>query len=75
MVTLDTFGYPAQTRVGTWAFWREEMRNSSKHRVLDCNHIIDPREPYRYQVGKVYGESSLFQRYDCDVCMRRDHRY
>jgi hypothetical protein len=72
---LDTFGFPTTDRTGTLAFFREQVRHSIKARTLDCNHRIDPREPYRYEVWKVYGERGVGQRRECDVCKRRDSRY
>ena len=70
---IDTFGYP--TRERAFAFYRHEVRSSRRTRLLDCGHRIDATEPYSYQVGKVNGEHAIFQRYDCDVCMRRGNSY
>lgn len=72
---LDTFGYPALDRTGTWAFFRYETRHSSRTRQLDCGHRIDASEPYEYSVGKLYGSDTLAQWSDCDVCLRRGHSY
>jgi hypothetical protein len=71
-----TDGYEAWERA-QWrrAFERTEIRHSSKRRVLDCNHTIGVREPYRYYVAKLTGMPGVIQRRDCDVCMRRDNRY
>jgi hypothetical protein len=74
-VLLDTFGFPTTDRTGTWAFDRREIRHSVKQRLLDCGHRIDPTEPYEYFVGKLWGETYIVQRRDCDVCMRRGHSY
>lgn len=72
---LDTFGFVTTDRTGTWAFYRYETRHSTSTRSRDCGHRIDPSEPYEYSVGKLYGDSVLVQIRDCDVCMRRGHRY
>lgn len=72
---LDTFGYPTTDRTGTWEFYRYETRHSLMQRILDCGHRIDPAEPYEYAVGKMWGHRRLFQHRECDVCMRRGHKY
>ena len=72
---LDTFGYETLDRTGTWEFYRYETRHSRLPRTLDCGHRIDPTEPYEYAVGKLWGEAGLFQFRECDVCMRRGHKY
>lgn len=38
---------------------------------LDCGHVIDGTEPYRYQVAK-YPDAPLWQRTDCEQCARVD---
>lgn len=60
----------------SWAFWRSETRRTRlKRGPLDCGHVIDSSEPYRYSVGKMVGATVLFQRLDCEFCARVDARY
>lgn len=62
-------------RTGTTAFERAEVRKSSRRRDLQCGHIIDATEPYRYYVAKVIGIEPLLQVTECDFCMRVGTRY
>lgn len=56
-------------------FARTEMRSSSRKRHLDCGHVIDGSEPYRYHVRKERGCSGIIQETACEFCSRQDNRY
>lgn len=47
-------------------------RTRLKRGPLDCGHVIDGTEPYRYQVWKVSGTVGVEQRLDCEFCARVD---
>ena len=57
-----------------FAFARECVRRALLKRRCDCGHWIDGGEPYRYQVWKLAGASSIDQRTDCEFCARGDLR-
>ncbi len=59
-----------------WAFKRSETRRTIlKRGPLDCGHVIDGTEPYRYFVGKFNGDAELIQMRDCEFCARSDLRF
>lgn len=62
-------------REGSWEFYREEMRRSSRTRVLNCNCTIGRGDLYRYAVGKIWRVPGLVQTLICDVCMRHGNKY
>lgn len=62
------------TRQGALAFSRIAYRRCRLKRRLDCGHVIDGSEPYRYQVFKHSGDASITQRTDCETCAREDLR-
>ena len=62
-------------REGSWEFYREEMRHTTKTRILDCNCTIGRGDPYRYSVGKIWRVPGLVQNLICDVCMRHGNKY
>jgi hypothetical protein len=64
-----------QNREGSWEFYREEIRCSSRTRILDCNCTIGRGDLYRYSVGKVWRVPGLVQNLICDVCMRHGNKY
>jgi hypothetical protein len=55
-------------------FSRLERRRTRLKRALDCGHVIDGSEPYRYQVWKMPGTVGVEQRADCEFCSRVDER-
>lgn len=56
-----------------FAFERSCTRRTRlKRGPLDCGHVIDGSEPYRYQVWKVPGTRGVEQRLDCEFCARDD---
>lgn len=57
------------------AFTRTETRCTRLKRRLDCGHVIDGSQPYRYHVFKLNSDTSLNQRTDCEVCARADVSY
>ena len=56
------------------AFARTCTRRARLKRPLDCGHVIDGSEPYRYQVWRVNGDprGAISQRTDCEFCARHD---
>lgn len=57
----------------SFAFERSCTRRTRlKRGPLDCGHVIDGSEPYRYMVWKVPGTVGVEQRLDCEFCSRRD---
>jgi hypothetical protein len=64
-----------QAREGSWEFYREEDRTSSKTRVCDCHCTIGRGDVYRYAVGKVWRVPGLVQTVICDVCRRHGDKY
>jgi len=57
----------------SFAFARSCVRRTRlKRGPLDCGHVIDGSEPYRYQVWKVRGTRGVEQRLDCEFCARVD---
>lgn len=67
--------YSWLARQGALAFSRIAHRRAKLKRRLDCGHVIDGSEPYRYQVWKGNGDAGLTQRTDCEFCARGDSRY
>lgn len=63
---IDEFAY---------AFHRVDLRRTRLKRRLDCGHVIDGSEPYRYVVWKLNADVRISQRLDCEPCARRDARY
>lgn len=58
---------------GRFAFARSCVRHTRlKRGPLDCSHVIDAGEPYRYQVWKLPGTVGVEQRLDCEFCARVD---
>jgi hypothetical protein len=53
-------------------FHREETRHALLKRRLDCGHVIDGSEPYRYSVWKERGRAGVVQSRTCEPCARRD---
>lgn len=58
-----------------FAFHRVDVRRTRLKRRLDCEHVIDGSEPYRYQVFKLNGAERITQRTDCEFCARVDAAY
>jgi len=58
-----------------FAFYRVAVRRARLKRRLDCGHVIDGSEPYRYQVFKIREDVSIMQRLDCEPCARVDGCY
>lgn len=58
-----------------YAFHRVDSRRTRLKRRLDCGHVIDGSEPYRYVVWKLNGDVGITQRLDCETCARRDASY
>jgi hypothetical protein len=56
-----------------FAFHRVDYRHTKLKRRVDCGHVIDGTEPYRYQVWKIRREIALGQRTDCEFCARSDN--
>ena len=60
-------------RADEHAFARSETRRTRlKRGPLDCGHVIDGSEPYRYHVWKVRGTAGVEQRRECEFCARRE---
>lgn len=57
------------------AFERTETRRTRLKRRLDCGHVIDGGEPYRYHVHKVHSAVTLTQLSTCEPCARTDVSY
>lgn len=64
-----------EQRIGTTAFQRFCTRRARLKRTLECGHVVDASEPYRYGVWKLYGDTEISQRRDCEFCARSDIRY
>lgn len=59
-----------------FAFQRSCTRRARlKRGPLDCGHVVDGSEPYRYHVWKVPGSRGVEQRLECEFCARRDARH
>jgi hypothetical protein len=59
------------------AFARTTTRRAKLKKQLDCGHVIDGTEPYRYSVWRRnYDDRGVIhQRTDCEFCARKDNRY
>lgn len=57
------------------AFARTETRHTKLKRRLDCGHVVDGTEPYRYHVHKDRGREGVVQETACELCARRDNAY
>jgi hypothetical protein len=65
-LVVDEYGF---------AFHRVDRRRTRLKRRLDCGHVIDGSEPYRYVVFKLNGADRIVQQLDCEFCARRDDSY
>jgi hypothetical protein len=75
VASVDDVIREEQAREGSYEFYREEMRRSSKTRICDCNCTLGRGDLYRYAVGKVWRVPGLVQTTICDVCMRHGNKY
>ena len=79
MAALDTFGFPlvagSESPGASWLFHRIARRRARLKRRLDCGHVIDGTEPYRYEVGRLAGTTGLVQSLSCEFCARADDSY
>lgn len=71
MSTFEEWAARETRRQSRPAFARVCVRRRKLKTRLDCGHVIDGSELYRYQVWKWFG-GGLEQRMDCELCARVD---